>query len=106
MRNLLIFVPLLYINISIICTKTIFHYILAPTFEFFGWKVNYKEKFILSDDEGSYTIIILKGNKINSSEEAAPNIFRNNELGIIVLIIENSLNKKKMRIFFIEDNIY
>ncbi|KAF2317933.1 hypothetical protein GH714_041256 [Hevea brasiliensis] len=59
-----------------------------------GWEVNYKEEFVPSDD-GSYTIIISKGKKMSSSEGPIRNIFRNNELGKVVLTIENSSSKRK-----------
>ncbi|KAF2310729.1 hypothetical protein GH714_016685 [Hevea brasiliensis] len=59
-----------------------------------GWEVNYKEEFVPSD-EGSYTIIISKGKKMSSSEGPVRNTFRNNELGKVVLNIENSSSKKK-----------
>ncbi|KAF2310732.1 hypothetical protein GH714_016776 [Hevea brasiliensis] len=59
-----------------------------------GWEVNYKEEFVPSD-EGSYTIIISKGKKMSSSEGPVRNTFRNNELGKVVLTIENSSSKKK-----------
>ncbi|KAJ9163254.1 hypothetical protein P3X46_022943 [Hevea brasiliensis] len=59
-----------------------------------GWEVNYKEEFVPSDD-GSYTIIISKGKKMSSSEGPIRNIFRNNELGKVVLTIENSSSKRR-----------
>ncbi|OAY31598.1 patellin-4 [Manihot esculenta] len=59
-----------------------------------GWEVNYKEEFVPSED-GSYTIIISKEKKMSSAEGAIRNTFRTNELGKVLLIIENSSNKKK-----------
>ncbi|KAF8408727.1 hypothetical protein HHK36_004795 [Tetracentron sinense] len=59
-----------------------------------GWEVNYKEEFV-PNDEGSYTIIIQKGNKMGSQEGPIRNSFRNNEPGKVVLSIENGTYKKK-----------
>ncbi|KAJ3679332.1 hypothetical protein LUZ60_017343 [Juncus effusus] len=59
-----------------------------------GWEVNYKEEFIPSD-EGSYTVIVKKGKKVNSDEGPSRNSFKNNEPGKIVLTVENNTMKKK-----------
>ncbi|XP_072954065.1 patellin-4 [Typha angustifolia] len=63
-----------------------------------GWEVNYKEEFVPTD-EGSYTIIVKKGKKMGSQEEAVRNSFRNYEPGKIVLTIENGTFKKKKVLF-------
>ncbi|WCJ24363.1 Sec14p-like phosphatidylinositol transfer family protein [Euphorbia peplus] len=60
-----------------------------------GWEVKYKEEFVPSD-EGSYTIIISKLRKMNSTIR---NSFRNNEAGKVVLTIQNTSTKKK-KIFY------
>ncbi|XP_010538273.1 PREDICTED: patellin-4-like [Tarenaya hassleriana] len=59
-----------------------------------GWEVNYKEEFV-PGDEGSYTVIVQKGKKIGSNEGPIRNSFRNNELGKIVLTVDNVSGKKK-----------
>ncbi|KAF8658696.1 hypothetical protein HU200_059172 [Digitaria exilis] len=59
-----------------------------------GWEVNYKEEFVPAD-EGSYTIIVRKGKKMGSGEEAVRNAFRAGEPGKVVLTVENTSNKKK-----------
>ncbi|KAL3820909.1 hypothetical protein ACJIZ3_006814 [Penstemon smallii] len=59
-----------------------------------GWDVNYKEEFV-PNDEGSYTIIVKKGRKINWQEESIRNTFKNNEPGKIVITIENGIFRKK-----------
>lgn len=63
-----------------------------------GWEVSYKEEFIPTDD-GSYTIIIQKEKKMDSTEEPVRNTFRNNEPGKVVLTIKNN-SKKKKRAFY------
>ncbi|KAL6603144.1 hypothetical protein ACP70R_043505 [Stipagrostis hirtigluma subsp. patula] len=63
-----------------------------------GWEVNYKEEFVPAD-EGSYTIIVRKGKKMGSSEEAVRNSFRAGEPGKVVLTVENTSNKKKKVLF-------
>lgn len=63
-----------------------------------GWEVNYKEEFV-PIDEGSYTIIVQKGKKMAPSEEPIRNTFRNNELGKIVLTIENVSAKQKQVLY-------
>ncbi|TVU08520.1 hypothetical protein EJB05_41925 [Eragrostis curvula] len=63
-----------------------------------GWEVNYKEEFVPAD-EGSYTIIVRKGKKMGSGEEAVRNSFRANEAGKVVLTVENASNRKKKVLF-------
>ncbi|GJM97700.1 hypothetical protein PR202_ga14646 [Eleusine coracana subsp. coracana] len=63
-----------------------------------GWEVNYKEEFVPTD-EGSYTIIVRKGKKMGSSEEAIRNSFRAGEPGKVVLTVENASNRKKKVLF-------
>ncbi|KAL7142947.1 hypothetical protein ABFS83_08G158600 [Erythranthe nasuta] len=59
-----------------------------------GWDVNYKEEFVPTD-EGSYTLIVKKGRKINWQHESIRNTFANKEPGKVVITIENSIFKKK-----------
>ncbi|KAG8074942.1 hypothetical protein GUJ93_ZPchr0006g45437 [Zizania palustris] len=63
-----------------------------------GWEVNYKEEFVPSD-EGSYSIIVMKGKKMVSAEEAVRNSFRASEPGKVVLTVENLSNRKKKVLF-------
>ncbi|XP_066376270.1 patellin-4 [Miscanthus floridulus] len=63
-----------------------------------GWEVNYKEEFVPAD-EGSYTIIIRKGKKMGSGEEAVHNSFRAGEPGKVVLTVENTSHRKKEVLF-------
>uniref|UniRef100_A0A0E0LEK0 CRAL-TRIO domain-containing protein n=1 Tax=Oryza punctata TaxID=4537 RepID=A0A0E0LEK0_ORYPU len=63
-----------------------------------GWEVNYKEEFVPSD-EGSYTVIVRKGKKMGSSEEAVRNSFRAGETGKVVLTVENLTHRKKKVLF-------
>ncbi|KAF8687317.1 hypothetical protein HU200_043000 [Digitaria exilis] len=63
-----------------------------------GWEVNYKEEFVPAD-EGSYTIIVRKGKKMGSGEEAVRNAFRASEPGKVVLTVENTSHKKKKVLF-------
>ncbi|XP_047308244.1 patellin-4-like [Impatiens glandulifera] len=71
---------------------------IGTTFEWdltvLGWEVNYKEEFVPSD-EGSYSIIIQKVKKLGLNEGPIRNTFCNNELGKIVLTVDNSGSKKK-----------
>jgi hypothetical protein len=62
--------------------------------EVLGWEVNYKEEFVPTD-EGSYTIIVKKGKKMNSQEGPIRNTYTINEPGKVVLTIENGSSKKK-----------
>uniref|UniRef100_A0A0D9WT52 CRAL-TRIO domain-containing protein n=1 Tax=Leersia perrieri TaxID=77586 RepID=A0A0D9WT52_9ORYZ len=63
-----------------------------------GWDVNYKEEFV-PRDEGSYTVIVRKGKKMGSSEEAVRNSFRAGEPGKVVLTVENMTSRKKKVLF-------
>jgi hypothetical protein len=63
-----------------------------------GWEVNYKEEFVPAD-EGSYTIIIRKGKKMGTGEEAVRNSFRAGEPGKVVLTVENTSHRKKKVLF-------
>jgi hypothetical protein len=63
-----------------------------------GWEVKYKEEFVPAD-EGSYTIIVRKGKKMGSGEEAIRNSFRASEQGNVVLTVENASSKKKKVLF-------
>lgn len=59
-----------------------------------GWEVNYTEEFVPAD-ESSYTMILHKCKKMGSEEEAVRKTFKNNEVGKIVITVENSSSKKK-----------
>nr|ACG34302.1 patellin-5 [Zea mays] len=63
-----------------------------------GWEVNYKEEFVPAD-EGSYTIIVRKGKKMASGEEAVRNSFRAGEPGKVVLTVQNTSHRKKKVLF-------
>ncbi|XP_062229542.1 patellin-4-like [Phragmites australis] len=63
-----------------------------------GWEVNYKEEFVPAD-VGSYTIIISKGKKMGSAEEAVRNSFHAGEPGKVVLTVENTSHRKKKVLF-------
>ncbi|KAL5199764.1 hypothetical protein ABZP36_020967 [Zizania latifolia] len=63
-----------------------------------GWEVNYKEEFVPTD-EGSYSIIVMKGKKMGSTEAAVRNSFRASEPGKVVLTVENLSNRKKKVLF-------
>uniref|UniRef100_A0A804R2J1 Patellin-4 n=1 Tax=Zea mays TaxID=4577 RepID=A0A804R2J1_MAIZE len=63
-----------------------------------GWEVNYKEEFVPAD-EGSYTIIVRKGKKMASGEEAVRNSFRTGEPGKVVLTVQNTSHRKKKVLF-------
>ena len=63
-----------------------------------GWEVSYKEEFIPAD-EGSYTIIIQKEKKMDTTQEPVRNSFSNNEPGRVVLTIVNHTKKKKQAFY-------
>ncbi|XP_062232988.1 patellin-4-like [Phragmites australis] len=63
-----------------------------------GWEVNYKEEFVPAE-EGAYTIIIRKGKKMGSGEEAVRNSFRAGEPGKVVLTVDNTSYRKKKVLF-------
>ncbi|KAK9665998.1 hypothetical protein RND81_14G152200 [Saponaria officinalis] len=67
-------------------------------FAVLGVEVSYKEEFIPTD-EGSYTIIIQKDKKMESLDKPVRNSFRNNEVGKVVITINNQ-SKKKKRAFY------
>ncbi|KAL9225622.1 hypothetical protein vseg_001524 [Gypsophila vaccaria] len=67
-------------------------------FAVLGGEVTYKEEFVPSD-EGSYTIIIQKDKKMESMDKPVRNSFRNNEVGKVVVTINNQ-SKKKKRAFY------
>ncbi|KAL6991923.1 hypothetical protein U1Q18_010034 [Sarracenia purpurea var. burkii] len=59
-----------------------------------GWEVCYKEEFIPAD-EGSYTIIVQKARKMGANEGPVRNTYMANEVGKMVLTIDNWSSKKK-----------
>uniref|UniRef100_A0ACD6AEP2 Uncharacterized protein n=1 Tax=Avena sativa TaxID=4498 RepID=A0ACD6AEP2_AVESA len=63
-----------------------------------GWEVSYKEEFVPSD-EGSYTIVVSKGQKMGAGEEAVRNSFRAGEPGKVVITVENATRGKKKVLF-------
>ncbi|PSS11647.1 Patellin-4 like [Actinidia chinensis var. chinensis] len=63
-----------------------------------GWEVNYKEEFVPTN-EGSYTIIVQKARKLGLNQEPIRNTFITNELGKIVLTVENCSGKKKKALY-------
>ncbi|KAL5998684.1 hypothetical protein ACLOJK_009628 [Asimina triloba] len=56
-----------------------------------GWEVSYKEEFV-PDDDGSYTVLIRKQNKM---EESVRSSFYISEPGRVVLTLENRTHKRK-----------
>lgn len=59
-----------------------------------GWDVTYWSEFIPSA-QGSYATLIDKSRKLSSSDEPICNSFKASEAGKVVLIIDNSLSRKK-----------
>lgn len=56
--------------------------------------MNYTEEFVPTD-ENSYTMIIQKGKKMVSGDEAVRKTFKNHESGKVVLTVQNCSGKKK-----------
>ncbi|CAL0306699.1 unnamed protein product [Lupinus luteus] len=64
-----------------------------------GWEVSYGAEFVPSSEE-SYTVIIQKARKVDSSEEPVLlNSFKVGEPGKVVLTIDNSSSKKKKLLY-------
>ncbi|KAL5053194.1 hypothetical protein RYX36_033876 [Vicia faba] len=64
-----------------------------------GWEVKYGAEFVPSNEE-SYTVIVQKGRKVSSSEEAVLcNSFKVGEHGKVVLTIDNTSSKKKKLLY-------
>ncbi|GLJ37263.1 hypothetical protein SUGI_0755930 [Cryptomeria japonica] len=59
-----------------------------------GWDVTYWAEFVPSAG-GSYTTVIDKTRKLSSSDEPVCNSFKASEAGKVVLIIDNTLSRKK-----------
>ncbi|KAH9309129.1 hypothetical protein KI387_037040, partial [Taxus chinensis] len=59
-----------------------------------GWEVTYWAEFVPSAG-GSYTTVIDKSRKLCSSDEPVCNSFKASEAGKVVLIIDNTLSRKK-----------
>ncbi|CAL5214667.1 unnamed protein product [Lathyrus oleraceus] len=64
-----------------------------------GWEVKYGAEFVPSNEE-SYTVIVQKGRKVSSSEEAVIcNSFKVGEPGKVVLTIDNTSSRKKKLLY-------
>eukprot|EP00252_Welwitschia_mirabilis_P010053 TRINITY_DN23113_c0_g1_i1.p1 TRINITY_DN23113_c0_g1~~TRINITY_DN23113_c0_g1_i1.p1 ORF type:complete len:459 (+),score=95.18 TRINITY_DN23113_c0_g1_i1:429-1805(+) len=59
-----------------------------------GWNVNYRAEFVPSSQR-SYAILIDKGRKVSASEEPICSSFQASEAGKVVLIIDNSLSRRR-----------
>uniref|UniRef100_A0A0D6R818 CRAL-TRIO domain-containing protein n=1 Tax=Araucaria cunninghamii TaxID=56994 RepID=A0A0D6R818_ARACU len=59
-----------------------------------GWEVTYWAEFVPSA-RGSYTTVVDKNRKLTSIDEPVCNSFKASEAGKVVLIIDNSLSRKK-----------
>ncbi|KAH9293579.1 hypothetical protein KI387_037041 [Taxus chinensis] len=59
-----------------------------------GWEITYWAEFVPSTG-GSYTTVIDKIRKLSSSDEPVCNSFKASEAGKVVLIIDNTLSRKK-----------
>ncbi|KAI3523266.1 hypothetical protein L1887_01326 [Cichorium endivia] len=64
-----------------------------------GWEVSYSAEFV-PNNESNYTIIIQKARKINANDEPVmSHSFKINELGKILLTIDNPTSKKKKLLY-------
>jgi hypothetical protein len=70
-----------------------------------GWEVSYSAEFVPND--GGYAIIIHKSRKMNPTDEPVlHNSFKINELGKILLTIDNPTSKKKKLLYRFKVNPY